>query len=62
MPGFDHGREELRTKESVDRDRLQPLPGADGDSRSLDTPHCRLCGSYDWVYRGERIVCAGCGR
>lgn len=56
--------DELRTVESV-RKSQQPIPGPDGDSRSLDTPACPRCGSYLKMYvtaRGERQVCAICGR
>lgn len=35
MPGFENGREELRTAESVQRDR-RAMAGPDGDSRPLD--------------------------
>lgn len=64
--------DELRTKESVDFDRQDPLPvqtpvdvviltpvlmpGADGDSRPIDAPHCPRCGSYGWIYKGDRQV------
>lgn len=33
-PGFQNGKEELRTRESVAKDYARP--GADGDSRPLD--------------------------
>lgn len=38
MPGFEHGREELRTPESLEQDQGGPIPGPDGDSRPLHEP------------------------
>lgn len=64
MPGFENGREELRSAASVAKDR-QAIPGADGDSRPLDTPACPRCGSYLQMYvttKGDRQVCQICGR
>ena len=25
-------------------------------------PRCPRCGSYKWIYQGDRQVCADCGR
>lgn len=36
MAGFQNGREELRTLESVVKDQQAPLPQGDGDPRPLD--------------------------
>jgi hypothetical protein len=27
-----------------------------------DPPRCKVCGSYKWIYKGDRQVCADCGR
>ena len=27
-----------------------------------DPPRCPRCGSYKWIYKGDRQVCADCGR
>ena len=27
-----------------------------------EPPRCPRCGSYQWVYKGDRAVCADCGR
>jgi hypothetical protein len=27
-----------------------------------DAPRCPRCGSYVWVYKGDRQVCGDCGR
>lgn len=27
-----------------------------------DVPRCPRCGSYAWIYKGDRQVCAECGK
>jgi hypothetical protein len=27
-----------------------------------DPPRCPRCGSYAWIYKGDRQVCADCGK
>lgn len=27
-----------------------------------DPPRCPRCGCYQWIYKGDRQVCADCGR
>lgn len=54
-PGFENGKEELRTRESVARDYARP--GADGDSRPLDEeidPEVEAALDHDRALRIEK--------
>jgi hypothetical protein len=32
------------------------------ETEKANPPHCPRCGSYKWIYKGGRQVCADCGR
>lgn len=52
-PGFENGREELRSQESVLKDRS--MPGPDGDSRPLDAPLDTAVDTFLSEQRGLKI-------
>jgi len=39
-----------------------PVTWAKGSARENGPPRCPRCGSYQWIYKGDRQVCADCGR
>lgn len=52
-------RDRAKSERKAQQDRLLLILRA---FEAENPPRCPRCGSYAWVYKGDRQVCADCGR